>query len=155
MGRSSTCCRAPLWRLLREQDRSRAGSTAQVSWAETGTPSWLARKHGDIVINNAARATRLPIGVHPAQDTDRALAVTTAAFPAVERCEDALSVALMNAGPITTRYRKDVLARLFGMLGYRSEIVRPEPRHTFEGVAWSPRAIGSYVRWRGPCAALV
>lgn len=81
--------------IVREQ-----GSTARVSWAETGTLPWLARKHGDAVINISARATRLPTGVYPAADTDRALEVIGAAFPSVERCEDALSGALMNAGPI-------------------------------------------------------
>lgn len=81
--------------IVREQ-----GSTAAVSWAETGTLPWLARKHGDTVINISARATRLPTGVYPAADTDRALEVIAAAFPSVERCEDALSGALMNAGPV-------------------------------------------------------
>ncbi|WP_068250528.1 NAD/NADP-dependent octopine/nopaline dehydrogenase family protein [Janibacter corallicola] len=77
-----------------------SGNTATVAWAETGTLPWLARKHGDTVINISARATRLPTGVYPAADTDRALEVIGKAFPSVERCEDALSGALMNAGPI-------------------------------------------------------
>lgn len=81
--------------IVREQ-----GSTAQVSWAETGTLPWLARKHSDTSVNISARATRLPTGVYPARDTDHALEVIGGAFPSVERCEDALSGALMNAGPI-------------------------------------------------------
>ncbi|WP_341667974.1 NAD/NADP-dependent octopine/nopaline dehydrogenase family protein [Alcaligenes sp. SDU_A2] len=76
------------------------GNTADVSWAETGTLPWLARKHGDTVINITTRATRLPTGVYPARNTDHALTVIAQAFPSVERCEDALSGALMNAGPI-------------------------------------------------------
>lgn len=76
------------------------GNKADVSWAETGTLPWLARKHGDTVINITTRATRLPTGVYPARNTDHALEVIGKVFPSVERCEDALSGALMNAGPI-------------------------------------------------------
>lgn len=76
------------------------GNKADVSWAETGTLPWLARKHGDTVINITTRATRLPTGVYPARNTDHALEVIGEVFPSVERCEDALSGALMNAGPI-------------------------------------------------------
>jgi len=76
------------------------GNSADVSWAETGTLPWLARKHGDTVINITTRATRLPTGVYPARNTDHALSVIAQAFASVERCEDALSGALMNAGPI-------------------------------------------------------
>lgn len=76
------------------------GNKLRISWAETGTLPWLARKHGDTVINVTARATRLPTGVYPASETDRALGVIKAVFPSVEPCEDALSGALMNAGPI-------------------------------------------------------
>ena len=65
-----------------------------------GTLPWLARKHGDTVINITTRATRLPTGVYPARNTDHALEVIGKVFPSVERCEDALSGALMNAGPI-------------------------------------------------------
>jgi opine dehydrogenase len=43
------------------------GNKADVSWAETGTLPWLARKHGDTVINITTRATRLPTGVYPAR----------------------------------------------------------------------------------------
>lgn len=78
-----------------------AGCTAKVSFAETGTLPWLVRKHGEGTVAITTRATRLPTGVFPASDTERALAVVAQAFPnAIERCEDALSGALMNAGPI-------------------------------------------------------
>lgn len=81
---------------LREADR-----TAKVAIAETGTLPWLVRKHGDATVAITTRATRLPTGVFPASATDHALAVIGRAFPnAIERCEDALSGALMNAGPI-------------------------------------------------------
>ncbi len=77
-----------------------AGNRAQVLWAETGTLPWLARKHGDREVNVTIRAVRLPTGVYPARRADEALAVIREAFPSVHGCGDALSGALMNAGPI-------------------------------------------------------
>src|SRR5512146_2831242 len=76
------------------------GSRAAVAWAETGTLPYLARKHGPREVNVTIRAVRLPTGVYPARDAERALAVIRAAYPAVHGCGDALSGALMNAGPI-------------------------------------------------------
>lgn len=76
------------------------GNTSRISWAETGTLPWLARKHSETSINISARATRLPTGVYPARDIDHAMGVLAEVFPSVERCGDALSGALMNAGPI-------------------------------------------------------
>jgi opine dehydrogenase len=76
------------------------GSRARVSWAETGTLPWLTRKHGPSMAAITTRATRLPTGVYPARDTEHAYAVIRQAFPVIEPCEDALSAALMNAGPI-------------------------------------------------------
>ena len=77
-----------------------AGSTADVTWAETGTLPYLARKRGPADVAITIRAVRLPTGVYPANRADRALAVIAKAFPAVLPCGDALSGALMNAGPI-------------------------------------------------------
>ncbi len=76
------------------------GCTARVSWAETGTLPWLTRKHGANTIAITMRATRLPTGVYPAVDAEHAYRVILQAFPVIEPCEDALSGALMNAGPI-------------------------------------------------------
>lgn len=77
-----------------------AGNMADVSFAETGTLPYLVRKHGPASIVVSAYATRLPTGVFPARNTDHALATLKQVYPAVERVEDALSGALMNAGPI-------------------------------------------------------
>lgn len=77
-----------------------AGNHADVSWAETGTLPWLARKHGPATVAITVRATRLPTGVYPARNSAHALDVIKQVFPSVEPCEDALSGALMNAGPI-------------------------------------------------------
>ncbi len=77
-----------------------AGNTADISLAEAGTLPYLTRKHGDDTIAITTRATRLPTGVFPRRNADHALAVIRRAYPAVEDCGDALSGALMNAGPI-------------------------------------------------------
>jgi opine dehydrogenase len=74
---------------------------ARVAFAETGTLPWLARKHGPDTVAITVRAKRLPVGVLPLDLAGHALAVIGAAFPGViEPCGDALSGALMNAGPI-------------------------------------------------------
>ncbi|MBS0531933.1 MAG: NAD/NADP octopine/nopaline dehydrogenase family protein, partial [Proteobacteria bacterium] len=78
-----------------------AGNRADVSFAETGTLPWLTRKHGPFEVAITIRAKRLPVGVFPLKNADYALAVIGKAFPGViEPCGDALSGALMNAGPI-------------------------------------------------------
>ena len=78
----------------------RAGSKADVAWAEAGTLPYLTRMHGEDTVAITTRATRLPTGVYPLRLADHAHAVLTRAYPSVERAGDALSGALMNAGPI-------------------------------------------------------
>jgi opine dehydrogenase len=78
-----------------------AGNRARLSFAETGTLPWLARKHGPFEVAITIRAKRLPVGVLPLGAASHALDVIERAFPgAIEPCGDALSAALMNAGPI-------------------------------------------------------
>ena len=77
-----------------------AGNTAEVSFAETGTLPYLARKHGEAQVPITSYATRLPTGVAPARLAPHAMDGLTRAYPSVEPLEDALSGALMNAGPI-------------------------------------------------------
>jgi opine dehydrogenase len=78
-----------------------AGNRASVSFAETGTLPWLARKHGPHEVAITIRAKRLPVGVFPEKEANHALDVIGRAFPdVIEPCGDALSAALMNAGPI-------------------------------------------------------
>lgn len=76
------------------------GQSASISIAETGTLPYLARKHGAREIAITIRATRLPTGVFPSEGSEQAFALLKKAFPSVEPIEDALSGALMNAGPI-------------------------------------------------------
>lgn len=74
---------------------------ARVAFAETGTLPWLARRHGPDTVAITVRAKRLPCGVFPRALADQGWPVLRAAFPdVIEDCEDALSAALMNAGPI-------------------------------------------------------
>jgi opine dehydrogenase len=77
------------------------GNRADIAFAETGTLPWLARKHAPLEVAITVRAKRLPTGVFPLARSKHALEVIAAAFPgAIEDCGDALSAALMNAGPI-------------------------------------------------------
>ncbi|MBH0111876.1 NAD/NADP octopine/nopaline dehydrogenase family protein [Novosphingobium sp. YJ-S2-02] len=77
-----------------------AGNPADVSFAETGTLPYLVRKHAPAEIVVSVYATRLPTGVFPARNTERAMDVLKQVYPAVEPIEDALAGGLMNAGPI-------------------------------------------------------
>jgi opine dehydrogenase len=77
-----------------------AGNHCDLMWAETGTLPYLARKHGEREVNVTVRAVRLPTGVYPARREAEALAIIRQAYPSVHGCGDALSAALMNAGPI-------------------------------------------------------
>ncbi len=77
------------------------GNRAEVAFAETGTLPWLTRKCGPFEVAITIRAKRLPTGVFPLRLRKPALSVIGRAFPGViEPCGDALSGALMNAGPI-------------------------------------------------------
>lgn len=71
-----------------------------VSFAETGTLPHLARKHGPAEVVVSAYATRLPTGVFPERNAAHAHAVLKRAYRSIEPCGNALSGALMNAGPI-------------------------------------------------------
>jgi opine dehydrogenase len=78
-----------------------AGNHADVSFAETGTLPWLTRKHGPFEVAITIRAKRLPVGLFPLRNAEHALAMISRVLPGViEPCGDALSGALMNAGPI-------------------------------------------------------
>jgi opine dehydrogenase len=78
-----------------------AGNRAAAAFAETGTLPWLTRKHGPFEVAITVRAKRLPTGVFPLSRKAHALSIIGQAFPnVIEDCGDALSGALMNAGPI-------------------------------------------------------
>lgn len=73
---------------------------ADVCFAETGTLPYLARKHGPAEVVVSGYATRLPTGVLPENNAAHALRVLRRAYDSIEPCGNALSGALMNAGPI-------------------------------------------------------
>ena len=77
-----------------------SGVHARVTYAETGTLPYLARKRSSTEVAITIRAVRLPTGVYPRCRTDEALHVIRQAYASVQACGDALSGALMNAGPI-------------------------------------------------------
>ncbi|MGH8322780.1 MAG: NAD/NADP octopine/nopaline dehydrogenase family protein, partial [Steroidobacteraceae bacterium] len=76
------------------------GNKADVTFAETGTLPYLARKHGAAEVVVSGYGARLPTGCIPARNSARALASLSKVYPAIEPIEDALSGALMNAGGI-------------------------------------------------------
>lgn len=76
-----------------------AGNNTDAAFAETGTLPYLARKQDAGHVRISVYATRLPTGVFPGHQTSRALDVIGKVYP-VEPLTDALSGALMNAGPI-------------------------------------------------------
>jgi opine dehydrogenase len=77
-----------------------AGNRSRVAFAETGTLPYLVRVHDAHRVVISAYATRLPTGVYPAEARDWAFEVLEVGYPSIERSEDALSAALMNAGPV-------------------------------------------------------
>ena len=78
----------------------KAGRSVKVAFAETGTLPYLARKQSEDHVRISVYATRLPTGVFPANDTNRALTTISEAYSSIEPLQDALDGALMNAGPI-------------------------------------------------------
>lgn len=84
-----------MYRRLRDM-----GCTKDIALAETGTNPYLTRKIGPREVRIVVRACHLPTGVFPAKATDAAIRKIQAFFPSVHPVEDALSGALMNAGPV-------------------------------------------------------
>jgi opine dehydrogenase len=79
---------------------AKIAAAPNVLWSETGTLPYLARKRGPAEVAITVRAVHLPTGVYPAKHAAPAIEVIRKAYPAVEPCGNALSGALMNAGPI-------------------------------------------------------
>lgn len=82
-------------RALRER-----GAKAALAYAEPGTLPCLARKTGPARVQVSGRAKHLPVGVFPAARTAETMARVGRLFPAAHAVENALSVALLNVGPI-------------------------------------------------------
>ena len=67
---------------------------------ETGTLPYLTRKMSPQESRIVVRACNLPTGIFPAKKTEEAIEKIRVVFPSVHPIENALSGALMNAGPI-------------------------------------------------------
>ncbi len=76
------------------------GRAGEVAIAEPGTLPYLTRKTGGNQVQVSGLAVRLPVGVYPAKKTGEVLDVVREIFPAAHGVENALSVALLNVGPI-------------------------------------------------------
>jgi opine dehydrogenase len=77
-----------------------AGARAEVLFAEPGTLPYLTRKTGPTEVAVSGRAVHLPVGIFPAKHTGRAVERLERLFPAAHPVENALSIALLNVGPI-------------------------------------------------------
>jgi len=83
-----------------------AGCGADIVCAEPGTLPYLARKsvvaaEGEVpAVFLSGRTVRLPIGAFPARRTAEVVTTLSALYPEAHGVEDALSVALLNVGPI-------------------------------------------------------
>ncbi len=82
-------------RVFREQ-----GLRKNLAIAEPGTLPYLTRKTGPDEVLVSGLAVRLPVGVFPANKTEATIATLQELYPAIHGVEDALSVALLNVGPI-------------------------------------------------------
>jgi opine dehydrogenase len=84
-----------MYRHLRER-----GCKKDIAIGETGTLPYLTRKMSPQESRIVVRACNLPTGIFPAKKTKEAIEKIRAVFPSVHPIENALSAALMNAGPI-------------------------------------------------------
>lgn len=84
-----------MYQYLRER-----GCKKDVAIGETGTLPYLTRKMSPQESRIVTRACHLPTGIFPAKKTKETMAKIRAVFPSAHPIENALSGALMNAGPI-------------------------------------------------------
>lgn len=76
------------------------GRRLDLSYVEPGTLPYLTRKVEPATVQVSGLAAHLPIGVFPARDTERVAERITRLYPPAHPVENALSVALLNVGPI-------------------------------------------------------
>lgn len=77
-----------------------AGRRIDLSYAEPGTLPYLTRKVQPAKVQVSGLAAHLPVGVFPACNTDKVFELIKQLYPAAHTVENALSVALLNVGPI-------------------------------------------------------
>lgn len=76
------------------------GGPDDLTFAEPGTLPYLARKTASATVNISGTAVHLPIGVYPADRSDEALKQLRLLYPTAHAVENALSVFLLNVGPV-------------------------------------------------------
>ncbi len=76
------------------------GCLKDIAITEPGTLPYLTRKTAFDEVLVSGHAVRLPVGVFPARKTDTAISTLQELYPAIHPVENALSVALLNVGPI-------------------------------------------------------
>lgn len=76
------------------------GCRKDIAIAEPGTLPYLTRKTAPDRVLVSGLTVRLPVGVFPARRTEETVALLKEFYPAVHPVENALSVALLNSGPI-------------------------------------------------------
>jgi opine dehydrogenase len=76
------------------------GCSRDLAIAETGTLPYLTRRINPSETRIVVRACHLPTGIFPARKTKEGVETVKTFFPAAHPVEDALSAALMNAGPV-------------------------------------------------------
>ncbi len=76
------------------------GIQKDVSIAEPGTLPYLTRKVAPDEVLVSGHTVRLPVGVFPAKNTEHAIGRLKALYPVIHPVENALSLALLNVGPI-------------------------------------------------------
>jgi opine dehydrogenase len=76
------------------------GRLRDIAIAEPGTLPYLARKVAQDEVLVSGHAVRLPVGVFPGKKTDHAVGLLKELYPSVHPVENALSIALLNVGPV-------------------------------------------------------
>ncbi len=76
------------------------GRRIDVGYAEPGTLPYLTRKVEPAKVQVSGLAAHLPLGVFPARSTDKVFELVKRLYPAAHTVENALSIALLNVGPI-------------------------------------------------------
>jgi opine dehydrogenase len=76
------------------------GCWGEIAIGEPATLPYLTRKVGPSEVQVSGLSVRLPMGVFPAKKTEETVNVLKELYPAIHSVENALSVALLNVGPI-------------------------------------------------------
>ncbi len=76
------------------------GHKGEIAIAEPGTLPYLTRKVNPTEVQVSGLAVKLPVGVFPARKTEETISALKELYPAIHPVENALSVALLNVGPV-------------------------------------------------------